>query len=159
MKAKSATLGRQGRKKVKMKIIMNKDTIKANLGRVIFLGVDYRHPYEKDKGYDKEKIEGVTLHVGCERLADSVDVVVETLEPLDLPKFANLEFEELSYDPYATVSTFNMDGAVRSRGVLTERFHCIRVGAEGTLGRKPEDIQTAGGDAPAAGGDAAKGKK
>lgn len=149
-----------------MKMTMNKDAIRANLGRVIFLGVDYRHPYEKDKGYDESKIEGVTLHVGCERLADSIDVVVETLEPLDIPKFANLEFEELSYDPYATVSTFNVDGVARSRGVLTERFRCIRACAEGTLSHTPEGAAgipvpggKAGEDAPAAGENPAKGRK
>lgn len=138
-----------------MKLLMNKEAISTSLGRVIFLGVEYRHPYENDKGYDETKIEGVTLHIGCERLADSIDVVVETLEPLDIPKFSNLEFEGLCYDPYATVSTFNKDGVARSRGVLAERFRCVRVGAEGTLSRRPEGT----GGVPAADGDSVKAKK
>lgn len=108
-----------------MKMSIAKNSVKDVFGKMIFLGVDYRHPYDADKReYDTTKIEGVTAHFGCEKMENAIDVIVETQAHLEISKFAEVEFTDLCYDPYATVTTFNSGDNVRSRGVLNERFRC-----------------------------------
>ncbi len=119
-----------------MKVKISNGLAKELFGRMIFLGNESRFEYDSVKReYDETKMVGNTVNIGCEKLSDSITVQVGTLAGVDIPKFADVEFVDLEYDPYATVSTFNSGDSLRSRGVLNERFRCSWIKESG----KPEN--------------------
>lgn len=114
-----------------MKMPVRNDMVKEVFGRVIYLGKAERFEYDGEKREYTDKKLSQSIEVGCEKLENSITVQVDSLDDFDIPKFADLEFIGLVYDPYATVSTYNSDAGTRSRGVLTERFRCEAVRAAG----------------------------
>lgn len=116
-----------------MKIAMNKETVKEVLGKVIYLGSEVRYEYNNDRREYTDKIQSVTVHLGCEKLDNSVDVQLEELQEPSIKKFAEIEADEFIYDPYATVSSYTTDSGTRSRGVLTERFRCRTIRQAGSI--------------------------
>lgn len=119
-----------------MIIPVNKQLAGEILGKVIFLGTEPRYEYDNDKREYTDKMLSNVVHLGCEKLADSISVQVETLEKVDIRKFAEVDFDGLIYSPYATVSSYNIGDAVRSRGVLNERFACKWIVEAGKGGKQ-----------------------
>ena len=97
------------------------------LGKVVFLGCEQRKEYDQAKREYTDKVVSTTVHLGCEKLENSIDVQVESDEFPTITKFGEVSLLDLEYDPYASVNSFEMNGKMQNRGVVNERFRCKRV--------------------------------
>lgn len=123
-----------------MKMKLGNEGIKENLGDVMMLGCEVRHPYDNDKKETNTKlIETVTVNLACTALSNSIAIVFRTtkddngndIRP-EIPNVKNwgkVKLVGLVYDPSATASSFEDrdTGKSRSYGSLNERFTATRI--------------------------------
>lgn len=117
-----------------MKLKLGMDTIKETFGEILFIGVEQKFVYDQDKReYDRTKVASTTVNLACDKLDDSFSVVVEWdagIPNPDIPnvkKWGKVALEQLEYDPFASGSSYEMNGKTQTRGTINERFRCKAV--------------------------------
>lgn len=118
-----------------MEIKLGTEGIRENLGEVMMLGYDIRHPYDNDKGETNEKvIDSITVHLACTNLSNSISVKLSSVKSTQgeeiRPKIPNVKnwgkvkIAGLIYSPSATANSFQdrSTGQNRSYGSINDRF-------------------------------------
>lgn len=112
-----------------MKIAMTADVVKETFGKVLLIGINQRFEYNQEKREYTDVVQSTTINLGCEKMEDSFSVQVETSEIPNVKKWGEVAFDGLTYEPYATVNSYERDGKTRNSGVLNERFKCVGIKA------------------------------
>ncbi|WP_139843836.1 hypothetical protein [Candidatus Enterococcus clewellii] len=113
-----------------MEIIMNESCQKENLGEVMLLGMNVRHPYnEATREYNEAVIDSITVNLACTNANDSITVQLEEKEIPNVKVWGRVRIAGLVYSPSASANSFEdrNTGRQRSYGSINDRFKAVRI--------------------------------
>uniref|UniRef100_UPI00359C17D8 hypothetical protein n=2 Tax=Enterococcus faecalis TaxID=1351 RepID=UPI00359C17D8 len=124
-----------------MQIIMNEVCVKENLGDVMLLGVNVRHPYNSEtRTYDETVIDSVTVNLACSKLENSISVNLEEKEVPNVKNWGKVRVAGLVYAPTASANSYeDQSGKMRSYGSINDRFTAVRIEPMTPADRKADE--------------------
>lgn len=102
-----------------MEICLKKELVTNALGELRYLGADFGYHYDEKTKKRTEQVTSLTVHLGCARLGNSIDVRIKSMELPKITPYSFVELDGLIYRPYAV--------KVGERGELKEYFECNNI--------------------------------